>query len=458
MEVKKQAKKWQNSISARLIVIGILILLFLIPISMIKDLVYERQMRKDDAFTEVSSKWGNPQSITGPFVSIPYWEYSKNKDKKTGKIEIVRFKKQAYFLPEKLDIKGDIVPELRHRGIFEVVVYTTHLNISGKFDKLDLEQWKIDPKNILWDEARIFMGVTDLRSIKENVNIQIQDSAIAFNPGIDREGLIASGIEAKIKWDNDKSSNFTLDLKLNGSSYLYFDPLGKETNVELSSNWSSPKFDGRFLPDSSTVNPSGFKANWKVLHLNRKFPQSFTGNTYNITNASFGVELIKPVDEYQKNMRAGKYAILILALTFVTFFFVQVLNRLQIHPIQYIIVGLALMLFYTLLIAISEQLSFNWAYFIATVAIIGMIGLYVKAVLKNTQIASILSGLLLFLYGFIFTIIQLQDYSLLIGSIGLFIILAIIMYLSKDVDWYDIDFEKVKTISNNIVQNNEEIK
>jgi len=438
--ISKSAGKFRNSISLKLIVIGFLILLFLIPISMIESLVYERQNRKFEAINEVSSSWGNPQTIAAPFITVPYYEFTHTTDE-YGKSNLIRTKHKAYFLPEELLIDGEILPEIRYRGIYDVVVYNSKMKISGKFAPIDFNFFKIEDKNVLWDEAEINIGISDLRSIKQSVKIQIQDTVLAFNPGLSGFEVAAAGISASLDWRNDKALTFSVDLDLNGSSSIDFLPLGKQTNVKLTSTWENPKFMGAFLPETREINKDGFVSEWKVLHLNRNYPQSFLQSAGNISESSFGVSLLLPVDEYQKNMRAGKYAVLIIALTFVVFFFMQVLNKIMIHPIQYIIVGLALMVFYSLLIAISEQLSFNWAYLISSVAIIGMVGLYVKAILKSNKLASLLTGVMVLLYLFIFTIIQLQDYSLLFGSIGLFIVLGVIMYLSRNIDWYNIDFD-----------------
>ncbi len=438
--ISKSTGKFRNSISLKLIVIGFLILLFLIPISMIESLVYERQNRKSEAINEVSSSWGNPQTIAAPFITIPYYEFTRTTDE-NGKSVLIRTKHKAYFLPEDLLIQGEIFPQIRYRGIYHVVVYNSKMKISGKFAPINFDVFKIDDKNVLWDEAEINIGISDLRSIKQSVHIKTQDTVFAFNPGLSGFEVAGSGISSPLNWSNDKELAFSVDLDLNGSSSLDFLPLGKQTKVKLTSTWANPKFMGAFLPEPRQINDDGFSAEWTVLHLNRNYPQSFLQSEGNISESAFGVSLLLPVDEYQKNMRAGKYAVLIIALTFVVFFFMQVLNKIMIHPIQYIIVGLALMVFYSLLIAISEQLSFNRAYLISSVAIIGMVGLYVKAILKSKKLALFLTGVMVLLYLFIFTIIQLQDYSLLFGSIGLFIVLAIIMYLSRNIDWYNIDFD-----------------
>jgi len=172
------------------------------------------------------------------------------------------------------------------------------------------------------------------------------------------------------------------------------------------------------------------------LHLNRTYPQQWTDDSYYIDDSAFGVGLLFPVDQYQKSLRSAKYAIMFISLTFLVFFFTELLNKKRIHPIQYLLVGLGLSIFYSLLVSLSEHMSFNWAYLIAGVSIIGLITAYAHSIFKNLRLTAILSLILVILYLFLFTILQLQDYSLLLGSIGLFLTLAIVMYLSRKIDWY----------------------
>ena len=204
----------------------------------------------------------------------------------------------------------------------------------------------------------------------------------------------------------------------------------------MSSKWDAPSFNGAFLPDDRTIDSTGFTANWEVLHLNRPFPQQFNGPIQQLSSTQFGVDLIVPVDGYQKSTRSAKYAVLFIMLTFVLFFFIQIINRIQIHPIQYIMVGLALCVFYTLLIALSEHISFGMSYLIASFSTVSLITLYAHSFAKNNKVTLTIGGILSILYGFIYTILQLNDYALLIGSLGLFTVLATVMYLSRKIDWY----------------------
>ena len=427
---QNESKFWvRNSVTIKFIVIGILILVLLIPAGMIRRLIQERNSLRNSAISEVSYKWGNPQTVGGPIITIPYKIYYK-KDK-----EIIEDIQYAHFLPEDLNIQGEVYPEERKRGIYKVVVYKTKLNIEGTFNRPDFSDWKIQDKHILWDQATLSIRIPDMRGIKDAIKVQWNKEQYDVNPGINHQTTY-TGVSTLIDLGDEKKYDFQFDLKLNGSEYLYFVPLGKQTDVELTSDWANPSFDGAFLPVDHNVTENGFEAKWKVLHLNRSYPQQWIGDGYSINSSSFGVKLLLPVDHYQKSERSVKYAIMFISLTFLIFFFTEILNKKRIHPIQYLLVGLGLSIFYTLLVSLSEHFSFNLAYFIASFAIIALITAYSYSMLKNGRLTSIVALVLIILYAFLFIILQLQDYSLLLGSIGLFLTLAIVMYLSRKVNWY----------------------
>lgn len=451
----------RNSITLRIASIVILILLLLIPTSMIESLIRERQNYRQQAIREVSSSWANAQTIGGPILTIPFRTSYRNSDN-----QLVETTEYAHFLPDELSINATISPELRHRGIYEAVVYRSVLNFSGYFPAPNLEMINLSEGQMRWEDASIALGIPDMRGIEQRIILEWKDKDYAFDPGAGSGNVLSSGVSVNVPVDSaSRTYNFNFSIELNGSGSLGFLPLGKTTNVELTSPWTNPSFMGAFLPDEHDITQEGFNAQWQVLHLNRNFPQAWKGDQYvfplenitppeddylyplyrteaavqgNVQSYGFGVNLLLPVDQYQKSMRSVKYAIMFIALTFLTFFFVEILNRKRIHPIQYLLVGLALCIFFTLLVAISEHTSFNLAYIIATVMVTSLIAIYVQAIFKHKKLTSMLTLLLLLMYGFIFTLLQLQDYALLIGSIALFIILAVVMYISRKIDWYAI--------------------
>jgi inner membrane protein len=224
-------------------------------------------------------------------------------------------------------------------------------------------------------------------------------------------------------------------IRLKGSGDLLFFPGGRETTISASSSWSSPSFTGSMLPDVRTVKDSGFAADWKVLAINRKFPQQWKKATYNLSDSPFGVDLFVPVDAYQQITRTVKYALLIIVLTFTAFLLIEWICHLVIHVFQYILVGFALCIFYTLLLSLSEYLGFSPAYFLAAAATIGLIAWYMGSLLHSWKLSLFVAFLLTVQYGFLYTLIQLEDYALLMGSIGLFVILALVMYFSRKINW-----------------------
>jgi len=426
--------KLKNSVGLRLAIIGFLSLVLLVPAALIQGLISEREQRRDSAVFEVSDKWGERQIIAGPVLTVPY----KNmiKDEKGNLLSVIEY---AHFLPENLTINVELFPELRYRGIYEVILYNAKLQIRGDFLPPNFNQYGIAPENILWKDASLALGLSDLKGIRDVVKVKWNDDELTANAGVDSKDVLAIGISVKPKITT-AAENFTfaVDLDLNGSGEIGFAPVGKETGVTVASKWGNPSFMGEFLPSRRQVQSDQFNAEWKVLHLNRNYPQQWLGSQHKIMESVFGVRLLLPIDEYQKTMRTAKYAIMFIALTFLAFFLTEVLNKKVIHPIQYILIGLALILFYTLLLSFSEHVRFNSAYLLASAAIVALITAYTKSVLSNNMATAIIAGILIILYGFLYIILQLQDYALLLGSIGLFIILAIVMYVTRKIDWFAI--------------------
>ena len=419
--------------------IVVLVLLLLIPAYMVQNLIHERAERQNEAIEEVNSKHASNQSFTGPILTIPYVTKQKIEfDDGHVEEEIVN-RYYYHILPENLKITGEVTPEKRKRGIFEVVVYGSELKISGNFDNYKFEDFELNVNNLELDKAFVTIGISDLKGVTEQVKIKMDDSTIMFSPGLISSDIVSSGLNIRYPLtDLPDKMDFSFDLSLNGSENLMFTPVGKVTTVDLKSTWSEPSFNGNFLPSKRKVSKDGFSANWKILHLNRNFPQTWVGGKHKVVDSRFGVDLRLPVDVYQKSMRVAKYAILFIVLTYLVFFFVEILNNVLIHPIQYILVGIALILFYILMLSFSEQMYFDTAYILAAVMTISLVFLYCRSILKSWGLAAMTASILGILYGFIFIIIQMQDYALLFGSLGVFLILAVTMYFSRRVDWFSI--------------------
>lgn len=423
----------KHSIGARLAIITLLTFVLLIPSFLIQELISERNDRRDTVAEEISQKWGKEQTIIGPIISVPYRYYFENGDNIE---QIIRY---AHFLPDGLNITGSIESEERYRGIYKAIVYNSSLSLSGHFPPLNLTGLNIPPGDFLIQDAFVSVGISDMTGIKEFININWNDHEHIANPGIMSTDVLESGISISPEFGNgNQEYHFNFDLNLNGSSGLLFSPVGKQTSIQLSSDWPNPSFTGNFLPVNREVNASGFSSDWEVLHLNRNFPQQWLGSNEKVSETTFGVELLLAVDEYQKTMRTAKYAIMFISLTFLTFFMTELLSKKAIHPVQYLLIGLALLIFYTLLLSISEYIVFNLAYLIASSAIILLITIYSYSVLSDKLKAGMIFGALIILYGYLYILLQLQDYALLLGSMGLFIVLALVMYLTRNINWFEI--------------------
>jgi inner membrane protein len=411
--------------------IAVLTLLLLIPASMIRELITERELRRNETITEVTSVWGNEQTLCGPVLTVPVEQVEEN-DKGVAKT-MVRY---AHFLPEALKIEGTIEPEVRYRGIYKVITYHTRLHFSGSYAPVSFEGLSLNSEKIKDNLAWLELGIPDMRGINQEIRPIVNDDTLDAVPGIPSKELSVAGVHCKVPLTLNKGLEFSFELDLNGSHALNFVPIGKTSEVLLSSSWNSPSFGGAFLPDSRDVNKQGFSASWKILQLNRNYPQQWIGDQYSVSESVFGVSLITPVDTYQKSMRSVKYALLFIGFTFIIFFFAEIITRVRIHPIQYVLTGIALCIFYSLLTALAEHINFALAYLISSISIISIISIFAYSLYKNFRVMLILTGSLLVLYVYLYIILQLSDYALLFGNIGLVIVIALVMYFSRRIDWY----------------------
>ena len=436
-----EIKNWLGeSALIKLTVIAVLTLLLLIPSSWIQGLILERQNRQEEVMKEVTDKWSSNQLLEGPVMVLPYKTLTRQQDT-SGKITYKEGLTNIYILPETLNIVSKASPEVLHRGIFDAVVYSSKIRVSGKFSSIELKKSGINPDLIWWDKVKVDVGISDLKGLKNNPVIQLAGQPYNVEPDFTDLRLFTNNLViipdlAAIK-STELSFNFDLDLR--GSGSLDFLHLGKSTTVKLEGNWNNPSFTGRYLPDNRQVTDAGFTATWKMPYFNRPYAQQWTSENsimdVKTSDASFGVKFILPVDQYQKTMRSAKYAILIILLTFISLFFTEIIQKRKVHFLQYLLIGAAMTVYYTLLLSFSEQMGFAVAYLIASVATIALIGFFIAAVLKNRKPAMVFAAILSVFYSFIYVIIQLQDLALLFGSVGLFVIIAVMMFLSSKIDW-----------------------
>ena len=438
---------WTKSkLLIKALIIGAIVLVLQIPTYYIHNLIEEREVRQKEATAEVSSKWAGKQNITGPVLVLPYWEaagdtsYTKSKNKQF-----------AYFLPDELNITADVSPQEKYRGIYKVMLYSARIKMFGAFSPMLHEKLRIPASDIIWNEAFVKLHLSDVKGLNEQMNITWNGTMLPLTNTSEADTLVEESLYVTLPLTNESSlsnMNFSTSFSINGSEQLLFTPVGKSTAVTIRSGWPHPSFTGNTLPQTTQVKDSGFIANWKSLSHKRKFTQQWKGNTYdvykssathlmtaNLANAAFGANLFIPVNGYQKTMRSVKYAALCILLTFAAFFILETTNKRSVHPFQYGLIGIALVLFYILLLSFSEYIGFNLSYAIASLLTIGLIGWFAKGLLGSSKLTMMLAIILVLLYTYVFTILQLQDYSLILGSLGLFLTLAVIMYFSKKAQW-----------------------
>lgn len=439
-EAKKQAGGCLHrfSKSIKVVVIAFLVLLLLIPMFMIEDMIRERGRTQSEAIAEVSQKWSLAQTVTGPYINLKYpMYYEENGTKRLTMGNVTLF-------PDELSVDGQLKTETLQRGIYKVNVYQSELVIKGYFSSEELRKGNLSMDALQYDRAAICLNLTDMRGLSEQVSIRLNDSVYVFEPGMDGQGIDNMGVHAIVNLSALKGDGrlpYEMNIKLKGSQSISFTPLGKTTKVSLKANWNTPSFDGNFLPEKRQITESDFSAQWQVLNLNRNYSQVLvdypTTGIRDIKDSSFGVNLKMPVEQYQQSMRSTKYAVLIILLTFTVIFFTEIMEKTRIHALQYLLVGLALCLFYSLLLSLSEHIGFGPAYLVASVLTIALVGGYMLGIIKRKKPAFIMTALLVVLYIYVFILIQLETYALLAGSLGLFVILAMVMYFSKKIDWFN---------------------
>jgi len=441
METVAQSFWTKSKLLIKSLIIGLIILILQIPTYYVKELIAEREIRQKEAITEVSSKWAGRQNIIAPVLVVPYWQTVG--DTSLAKNKTKRF---AYFLPDELTINANVTPQEKYRGIYKVMLYTSAIQMSGSFTSVQPQKLGIAPEDVIWNEAYMRMSTSDNKGLNDEVKLKVNDTTIAAS-AFEIETAKDQGLYVPVRLSSAEEAQnlrFSSQFSINGSEQLLFTPVGKSTTVNISSAWPHPSFTGNILPQSTIIKDSGFSATWKSMGHKQNFPQQWRDGVYSISNgtsvnsissAAFGADLFVPVSGYQKTMRSIKYSFLCLLLTFAAFFLVESTNKKSAHPFHYGLIGIALILFYTLLLSFSEYIGFNPSYIIASVFTTTLIGWFVKGILTSGKLAVLISTVLMLLYGYVFTILQLQDYSLLLGSLGLFITLGVIMHFSKKIQW-----------------------
>lgn len=420
---EEKSQKFTQTLSFKTIVIVAMSLLLLIPTLFISSLGEERQRTADASRREIAGKWADQQLVTGPVIQIPLVDNGKDKDKEWSYI---------YILPKTYNAEADVKTQTLYRGIYEAVVYNSDVDIKGTFDIANLLPTPPQGKSLRLNEAKLVLGVTDLRGITAIPVAMLDGKQLALNDAgtIGKMSEVQSPIDLSAMVAAD-SVPFSLHLDLKGSETLSFMPVGESTSVHMKGDCVTPSFDGRFLPTQRTVTDTGFDATWNVISVNRSFSQVISSlDAMGEGEWQMDVNLKVPVDNLQKSERALKYALLVIVLTFIAALFSELKLKRPINVFQYLLIGLALVLFFSLLLSLSEHIGFGWAYLVAAVMTVALVTLYLIGVLQVKRQALMIGALLVLLYAYIYVLLSLETYALLAGSIGLFFILAAIMYYS----------------------------
>lgn len=422
-----------------------LILVLQIPLLWVDSAMGERQYYQQQAAQDIAQSWSYEQVVTGPFLVVPYkTQYQEEVWDKNLEAYVTRTRTQnnkKILVPERNIIDSDLTVERRFRGIYSAPVYNSSIEVKGSLDLTPIETIKKQAGFIKLGQPSLVTFVSDLRGVSEIPTLNYNKKSKYFTEGTPLSSS-QHGLHVDLELDDTKTMEYEYSIKLKGSNALSFYPVGKNNSVTLESTWPHPKFNGRFLPDTRDIRDDGFSATWTLnslsSNLNEIVGKCERNNCDELLNTHFGVEFLEPISAYSLADRASKYALLFLLLTFAAFFLFEIFKSLLIHPLQYLMVGLSLSLFYLLLVAFSEHMNFVIAYWISALACISLIGFYSSYVLCGMARAMTLSGALLLIYTLMFFILQSEDYAFVMGAILLFAILTTVMVITRKFNWYSL--------------------
>lgn len=431
-----------RSPAIKFFVVGVLTLLMVVPIAVIWAVLMERSSRAAEAEADIAQGWGGLQKVAGPFLAVPYTVIEQREEgERTVNVTVRR---SALFLPEALEIAATADTEERARGIFKVTVFSAAMDFKGSFEAPSFARLGVTPASIDWDKAVLFLTIADPRGIVTNAGMSFGggEPARTFSPGLGVDFTSAPGIHVAAPFAaGPRAFDFAFDLALNGTGQILFAPAAKETIVGLESGWEHPSFTGAFLPDARDLERPGFSARWAIPYLRRSLPQeTLTPDQvlYPLDQSLFGVRFFKPIDFYVLVDRALKYAILFVGLSFLVFFLSETLTGARVHVVQYVLIGAAQVLFYLLLLSFAEHVGFANAYLAAAGGTVALTTLYALSVLRSTGLSGVVLVALGGLYGLLFLLLREEDYALLIGALAAFVVLAVTMFVTRRVDWYQV--------------------
>ncbi|MFQ2126593.1 cell envelope integrity protein CreD [Aeromonas jandaei] len=418
----------------------LLSLLLMIPVQSIMELNRERQIYRNQAIQSIMASSSGPQRLMGPVIVQPYTRsVTVEQD---GKRFVRQEQTYRYLLPEQLDVQATMEVTPRKLGIYQAQVYQTRLSLSGRLPtaaQLQESTPLAGDDELVAGKPYLSLVLSDARGINSVPELQLGKQRTPFAPGA-RLGSTQAGIHAPLDSLPQQDGTFHLELNLQGMNELEVVPLGRESKLQLAGNWPHPNFIGDFLPASRSLNQEGFSASWQTswfaTDMESRFNRAMNGGDGVLP--TFSVSLVQPVDHYQLNERAAKYALLFIGLTFISFFMFELLKGLRVHPIQYALVGMGLAIFYLVLLALTEHFGFGWAYLMAALASVLLNGFYLSHVLGGPKQGIGFAALLGLVYAILYSLLQAEEIALLLGALLLFATLALIMLLTRKLDWYQV--------------------
>jgi inner membrane protein len=430
------------SVSVKAAVIAALTVLMLWPLSRVENLVSERQTLQAQAYTVIAAGFGGSQIIGAPILTVDTENRTVEVDPSTkNRTETWTKGAPLHLLPDDVQITNEVSVEVRSKGIYSVPVYVSKVVMTGAFKPetiASLLRSNADVQ-VLPTRAVFQLPLPGVKYLRALTHFEVDGQPLrATSGGVAGFTALGAPIDLKSRADSNPLA-FRLEFEIAGSESLRFLPLGSHTTVTAKVAWPHPDFDGAFLPVSRDIKPEGYSAKWEVLELNRAYPQFWRGTSVTesaLLATAFGVQLFQPSNIYTQNYRAVRYGILFVAITFACFFAWEHLVRgLRLHPMQYLLVGLALATFYLLLLALSEHIGFALSYAVAAAALVALITTYITGASNNPHAAFAIGAALASTYGILYVILLSEDYALLFGSLLLFVILAALMIATRRLDW-----------------------
>ena len=418
-----------------------LTLMLLIPLAMIAEQIHQREQRRDQASQDIAQKWGAQQQLSGPILRVPYEAWVTNADGSGGR-NIESF---AYYLPQSLSVNASLYAQTRRRGLFQVPVYTTDLSLQGHFRRPERFDALSNATRIDWSRAELLLGIRDTHALQPGSRLHWNQQAMTWLPSTGSQAeRDFPGIHARVPLHceatecKDEELHFDVQIQLQGSESLTVAPAAEQTEVHMEANWPNPSFQGLYLPASSNITDSGFSADWSVSYLGRDLPQQWSSGYRGLSalcEQALGVALNTPIDTYRLAERLSKYAVLTVALTFLTVWMLEVIGAQRLHAVQYLLIGASVCLFGLLQLALSEAIGFTAAYALAAAGVVAQVALYARAILQAPRRAGYVAAVLTAIYALMYLILLQQDLALLGGSLTLFVALTAVMWLTRRLQW-----------------------